>query len=320
MDLIDKKLLVALSENGRAQFSELAKHLRISKQVVQYRMKRLEEQKIIRGYITIINPSALGFMVFNKHVRFHTFEQKKVGEYVSRLLRSPEVTWVANTSGTYEMVYAIYARTPYSFAVMNRTLLENYVSTLQESTALISVQERPFSAQYILGGRRTKTTIETVSKEIKHTAIDGYEKKLLELLSTNARMTLVELANHLKISVDKVRTRLKRLKETGVIQGFTADIDPIALGYGEHMVLMNILGNKKKEKAFMTYLREHPNVIYEVQCVGEWNLTITLVAKDMREFDNFLQDLKSQFSDIISRYKTQVILDTLKYLHLPPLD
>jgi len=60
--------------------------------------------------------------------------------------------------------------------------------------------------------------------------LDPVNRRLLGLLSENARVSTSELARQVDMSAPAVRARLARLEESGVIRGYRADIDPAALG------------------------------------------------------------------------------------------
>ena len=61
LDQIDKRILFELEKNARINDSALAKIVKKSKDSVRYRIKKLEEQKIITGYRTWIDYSKLGY-------------------------------------------------------------------------------------------------------------------------------------------------------------------------------------------------------------------------------------------------------------------
>lgn len=61
-------------------------------------------------------------------------------------------------------------------------------------------------------------------------AIDRLDAAILELLTANARMTMAELAREIGLSSPSVIERVRRLEDAGVIRGYEAVIDPIALG------------------------------------------------------------------------------------------
>jgi Lrp/AsnC family leucine-responsive transcriptional regulator len=61
--------------------------------------------------------------------------------------------------------------------------------------------------------------------------IDNVDKRIIEILVTDARISLKRLAQRVKLSSPSVSERLRRLEERGVIRTFTVDIDPRAIGY-----------------------------------------------------------------------------------------
>ena len=61
---------------------------------------------------------------------------------------------------------------------------------------------------------------------------DPTNRRLLEELQVDARLSLAELGRRVGLSPPAVAERLRRLEDTGVITGYRAEIDPRALGYG----------------------------------------------------------------------------------------
>ena len=61
--------------------------------------------------------------------------------------------------------------------------------------------------------------------------LDGVNRRLLEELTLDARLTVAELSRRVRLSAPAVAERLARLQETGVIKGYRTELDPRALGY-----------------------------------------------------------------------------------------
>ena len=55
LDLLDRKILYELDRNSRRSASEIAKKVRVHRNVVNFRINRLIEKGIIREFVTIIN-------------------------------------------------------------------------------------------------------------------------------------------------------------------------------------------------------------------------------------------------------------------------
>ncbi|ANA35718.1 Lrp/AsnC family transcriptional regulator [Ralstonia mannitolilytica] len=62
-------------------------------------------------------------------------------------------------------------------------------------------------------------------------AIDDVDQRILDVLLTDSRISLKQLAEQVGLSAPSVSERLRRLEERGVIRQYTVDLDPKALGY-----------------------------------------------------------------------------------------
>lgn len=63
LDAMDRRLLLALSRDGRRAGADLAKELGLSRQAVAERIRDLEGRGVIRGYRADVDPAALGLEV-----------------------------------------------------------------------------------------------------------------------------------------------------------------------------------------------------------------------------------------------------------------
>ena len=66
---------------------------------------------------------------------------------------------------------------------------------------------------------------------LKSFSLDDTDRRILEILVADARISLKELAGRIKLSSPSTSERLRRLEERGAIRAFTVDVDPRALGY-----------------------------------------------------------------------------------------
>ncbi|MBL4785932.1 MAG: Lrp/AsnC family transcriptional regulator [Cohaesibacteraceae bacterium] len=60
--------------------------------------------------------------------------------------------------------------------------------------------------------------------------LDVVDRKLLRALDQNARISIADLARQVDLSAPSVAERIRRLEDSGVITGYHAQIDPVALG------------------------------------------------------------------------------------------
>ena len=61
MDELDKKIISELNKDSRLSFRELSKNLNIAVGTISHRIKKMEEDGIIKGYIPVVEPSKAGY-------------------------------------------------------------------------------------------------------------------------------------------------------------------------------------------------------------------------------------------------------------------
>jgi Lrp/AsnC family leucine-responsive transcriptional regulator len=84
--------------------------------------------------------------------------------------------------------------------------------------------------------------------------IDHIDRKIIEELRVDARLSITELARRVGLSKTPCQIRLKRLVDDGYIRGFRAVIDPGKLGVG-HIAFAEVKLSDTREKALEAFRR-----------------------------------------------------------------
>jgi Lrp/AsnC family leucine-responsive transcriptional regulator len=69
-----------------------------------------------------------------------------------------------------------------------------------------------------------------ISRRFEGVELDEIDRRLIEALDRNARSSTADLARLVGLSPQSTSDRVKRLEDVGVVTGFTARLDPAALG------------------------------------------------------------------------------------------
>ncbi len=120
--------------------------------------------------------------------------------------------------------------------------------------------------------------------------LDRIDRKILNDLQENGRMTNVELAERAGISAPPCLRRVRALEEAGVIKGYHADIDAGTLGYGV-MVFAQVGLSTQSEtdlKKFEDLVRSWPLVRECYLVSGEADYILKIVAEDWDAYQKFL--------------------------------
>lgn len=112
LDETDRRILVALSQDGRRAAADLAKELGLSRQAVTDRIRSLEQRQVIRGYRADVDPAALGLTV-RAQIRLVVdgrLPRQREAEVLRRLEQNPMVRLVHRVSGEDCFVVSVIAR------------------------------------------------------------------------------------------------------------------------------------------------------------------------------------------------------------------
>ena len=136
---------------------------------------------------------------------------------------------------------------------------------------------------------------------------------LLEELQRDADRPNVELARLAGLSPAATLNRVRRLKESGVIEGIHARLDRDAAGFGLCVYVSVTLGRHEEahERRFEEVVRELPQVTAAAWVAGETDALLTVVTRDLAE----LQDVLVRLS---TRGGAQRVLTLLRLRELKP--
>lgn len=113
LDDKDRRLLRLLQQNSRISSAELARHLDLSVPGLQKRLKRLEENGFIEGYVTLINREALGLglLCFTQVTLSHQHPEW-VGQFCERVQGLPEILECHHLTGEFDYLLKVVVASP----------------------------------------------------------------------------------------------------------------------------------------------------------------------------------------------------------------
>ena len=119
---------------------------------------------------------------------------------------------------------------------------------------------------------------------------DSIDRRILELLQDDGRMTNVDLAERVGLTAPPCLRRVRALEETGAIRGYHAEIDAATLGYPITVFAMVSLRSQAEHDlaAFEGHVGTIPEVRECHMLNGEIDFILKVVAHDLQEFQKFL--------------------------------
>ncbi|MFZ6818182.1 Lrp/AsnC family transcriptional regulator [Undibacterium sp. Ji22W] len=145
--------------------------------------------------------------------------------------------------------------------------------------------------------------------------IDQFDKKILQLLQEDARMSHAEIGRQVHLSQPAVSERIKRLESSNIIRGYRADINPKALGYD---ITAMIRVSTQQGRPYAQYVANCPEIIDCYTVTGEDGAVMKVLATDVEHLQRIINELNAFGST-----STAIVLTTHvagKVIAVPTLD
>lgn len=122
--------------------------------------------------------------------------------------------------------------------------------------------------------------------------MDQIDRRILEVLITDGRIPIVELAERVGLSPTPCRKRIARLEEDGVISRYGAVIDMAKAGFPITAFVSVELERQEAEAIalFERRVMDFEEVVQGFLMTGSQDFLLRIVVEDLHEFERFLQD------------------------------
>ncbi len=320
IDLKDRKILYELDLNCRQSNSQIGKKVGLNRDVVAYRIKKLQDEGIITNFYTEIDTFRLGYNVFRIYINFQ-YVTSEIKEKIIKYFVDYKNSWVVATiKSEIDLDVVIWVKDVFEFYQFWEKTLDLYEDYFAKYALSIYIQARVYKKSYLLENNFDKLDRELFKMGCggEPVKIDELDYNLLNELATNARMPLVELAEKFKCSSQSVNYRIKNLLNSGVIRGFRLNVDLSKLGLKSYKVDIYLKDHKLK-KPILSYLQEKSYLEFMNLAIGWSDLEPEFVVKDFDELLDILKEIDEKFSNVIKKHSFFITEKLYKLRCLPEL-
>ncbi len=139
--------------------------------------------------------------------------------------------------------------------------------------------------------------------------LDDTDKRILGMLNLDARLSFRHISRELKVSLTKVRNRVKKMERKGIIKGYIPLVDPELLGF-DMLVIIGLDISKAKIVEIQEKIGEDPHVFTVYNTIGQWDSVIIARFKSRTDLDSFIHRVLSIPG--VDKTYTQLVLNTFK--------
>lgn len=147
--------------------------------------------------------------------------------------------------------------------------------------------------------------------------IDAIDRAILRRLQEDGRMTATALASEVGLTVAPCHRRLKELESSGVIRGYSADVDPRLVGLGFEALVFVTLRDRQNLRAFEEGVAGIGEVVEAQRLFGEPDFLLRVMAADLPAYQRFYDDVLVDLPGVEKLTSTIVMKNLKSGVRLP---
>lgn len=133
--------------------------------------------------------------------------------------------------------------------------------------------------------------------------IDEIDKKILEELSKNSRLTMKDLGGRVHLTAPATASRVAKLLDNSIITGCSIEVNQVKLGFAIHAFL-NIYINNIHHQPYLDFIETQDNyVINNYKISGDGCYLLECRFPSYEVLNQFLNDLNKQ-----ANYKVSIVI------------
>lgn len=318
LDIRDRKLLYYLSQNSRISHTKLSEKLGLSKNAVKYRIERLLKDGIIKNFACTVNIGSLKLHTYTLLLKFNEdiYENKEIIEYFKK---HAYADWVISLSGQWDLFVEIVIKNFSHLAKMIDEMIEHFGETL--NTYQLFSSNDTLRVEHLVKDFYSDLNlmqIENKERTVKKFKIDEVDRKILSLLNEDSRLSFIELADRLNLTIDIVRYRIKNLIKNKIIIKFFPEISLPKLGYTKYLYMLKLKNlSKEKFKEIKNSIKNNNNVTYAFVDINSYNIIFECAYKSADGIDHLSRGLRNKYFDIIDKQEYLIIKEEILFNLFP---
>ncbi|MCB0352571.1 MAG: Lrp/AsnC family transcriptional regulator [Bdellovibrionales bacterium] len=305
------EILALLKLDADRSPKDLAKSLGITERTVRYNLERMVGLGFARRF-PMVNVYPLGLRYVNVYFSLAGADRKYARQLISRLERSPRVSWLAQLGGDFHYGAAFLVRRYEEVADLFSSLGAKATVAIRNKEITQHLALHLYSLKF-LSSRSSKSEVFgywTTGKDVEADALDF---DILNLLASKQMAGGRELSRALGRPHSTIDARLKRLRRNKVYLGQWLQASFSLLHYQAFKVLLSTNAHDEKTKNHLrSFCENHPRIDHLIECVGRWDFEVGIVVQDSTQVLEVVESLMDEFGPIIQSTQTLPILRLLK--------
>ncbi len=139
--------------------------------------------------------------------------------------------------------------------------------------------------------------------------MDEVDRRIIAILGADARLSYAQIGARVSLSAPAVKRRVDRLRAAGVIRGFTAVVDPAAMGWTTEAFVELYCTGRTTPTQIAEAARRHPEVVGAYTVSGGADALVHLRAADIGHLEQALERLRAE--PFVTQTQSMIVLSRL---------
>lgn len=310
-----ERILHALETHPKASTRDIARITKLREHVVRYTTHVLEQEGQIRR-IPLVDVYPLGYQHYGCYFSVAAQQKEKAKAFIAALLKSHHVAWLAEIGGDFQYALAIIAKSPRDLIYFFDEFSERFGDIFFTKSIAPRIAYTQFNHKYLNPGGAVSET--TFGDTAHAQTLDGIDHHILIMLTKEPTLTLPLLAKKLKTPLSTIKYRIQKLEEKRIISGYVYDINRRDANMQQFSLCIHINGGGKQlAQDLYAFARNHPHILYFLQCIGEWDFEIGAEVEKSEDIIAISQSLYKEFGTKLVSIKILPIFRYLKLSYYP---
>jgi DNA-binding Lrp family transcriptional regulator len=140
-------------------------------------------------------------------------------------------------------------------------------------------------------------------------SLDDIDARIITALIKDARVSYAVIGNEIGLSAPAVKRRVDRLRASGAITGFSARVDPAALGWTTEAYVELFCGRRTSAEEIAQAVRRYPEVVDACTVTGEADALVHIRAADVKHFEQVMERIGAE--PFVVRTRSVIVLSRL---------
>ncbi|MFA6530962.1 MAG: Lrp/AsnC family transcriptional regulator, partial [Candidatus Micrarchaeia archaeon] len=223
----------------------------------------------------------------------------------------PRVAYHANMEGYYNCVVLLMVQGNNEVAEFLDGFMKRYGEFVLQKEFEVFTTAHRLNQRFLYEGNEVQDLVYPV--ELGTCKVDDEDKAIMNILSTNARTSITEIAKQAKIAPKSVAYRIRRLEKENIILGYVSSPNFEKIGLKFYQLNIS-LKDRSIATESIAYFNATNKCLFAIESIGRYDLVIEVHLKGERELKEIMDGFREKFAgkyadcDVSTIYQEYVVV------------